>query len=179
MIEAAEIIETPRFRLRALAEDDATERYSRWLDEEGARRFIVSARERHDIQAIRAYIADKSRQDDVMFLGIFTKAANEHIGNIKYEPVDRGAGRATMGILIGEPEWRGKGVAEEVISATAEWLRRHCGVTEIILGVAKDNRGGIKAYEKAGFTLDVSGKYAGDPAYANTYVMVRCLASST
>jgi RimJ/RimL family protein N-acetyltransferase len=178
MIDPAESIETRRFRLRALNAADATERYSRWLDEESARRYILSADERHDVAALRAYIAEKSGREDVLFLGIFTREAGEHIGNIKYESVDPVAGRAVMGILIGEPAWRGKGVAEEVIDATAGWLHTRCGIREIVLGVAKDNPVGLKAYLKAGFEPFEDAHYADNPYYANTRIMVRRLGSA-
>ena len=43
----------------------------------------------------------------------------QHIGNIKYEPIDFQAATATMGILTGANDWRGKGVGPEVIKGSA------------------------------------------------------------
>jgi len=42
-----------------------------------------------------------------LFLGIYTLESQEHIGNIKYEPIDLKCGIAIMGILIGEDKWKG------------------------------------------------------------------------
>ena len=53
-----------------------------------------------------------------LFLGVFEKVTNKHIGNIKYDPIDSESKVAVMRILIGDPEWRGRGVAEEVLSAS-------------------------------------------------------------
>lgn len=166
------LIATSRFRLRPLTADDATPRYCGWLDEESARRFISGAAERHDLASIRRYIADRSGRDDVLFLGIFTREAGEHIGNIKYEPIDARCGYAVMGILIGEPAWRGKGVAVEVIGASAEWLARNRAVLEVVLGVSDDNPGAIRAYEKTGFVRESSPFFPGEPP-PHTFVMVR------
>ena len=56
-----------------------------------------------------------------------------------------------MGILIGEEEWRGVGVAKEIVSATAKWLRKYKNIERIILGVNIDNVNAIRAYKKIGF----------------------------
>jgi RimJ/RimL family protein N-acetyltransferase len=74
-----------------------------------------------------------------------------HIGNIKYEPVDSVKGYAVMGILIGDPDYRGLGVTPEILRSSGEWLKEHRNIKQIILGVNKDNLGAIRAYEKSGF----------------------------
>jgi RimJ/RimL family protein N-acetyltransferase len=56
-----------------------------------------------------------------------------------------------MGMLIGEPDYRGKGVAAEVLLASARWLTSHRKIKQIVLGVSKDNAAAIRAYEKVGF----------------------------
>lgn len=58
-----------------------------------------------------------------------------------------------MGILIGESQYRGKGVTIEVLGASGRWLREQRGIREIVLGVSPENLPAIRAYEKAGFVL--------------------------
>ena len=77
--------------------------------------------------------------------------SGEHIGNIKYEPIDIEEHQATMGILIGEENWRGRGVATEVINKSAIWLQENLTINKILLGVDVGNIGAIRAYEKSGF----------------------------
>jgi RimJ/RimL family protein N-acetyltransferase len=60
-------------------------------------------------------------------------------------------GYAIMGILIGDPSWRGRGVATEIIMASANWLFHNRNIKEIILGVHKLNAAAIRAYSKVGF----------------------------
>lgn len=167
------MIVTPRFILRTLTVDDATERYSGWFEDDAVSSYVVSAKSAHRVADLRAYIEARAGREDVLFFGIFTRDNMEHIGNIKYEPINVRGRYAVMGMLIGDPAWRGKGVAEEVITASAEWLRRNFGITEIILGVSRDNPSAIKAYEKAGFKPEKSRKISADPAI--TLVMVRHL----
>ncbi|MBM3359080.1 MAG: GNAT family N-acetyltransferase [Betaproteobacteria bacterium] len=156
------MILTPRFLLRALTPADATKRYSSWLDEEMASDFIAGSKRPHGVDDLRAYIEEKTGRDDVLFLGIFTRDTNEHIGNIKYEPIDREKSYAVMGILIGDAAWRGRGVAAEVIRTSGIWLCDHFGIKDIILGVSRKNRAAIKAYEKAGFIPETEGRLRTD-----------------
>lgn len=144
---------TKRFVLRELSEKDATQRYLAWLNNPEAASFLVTAGTTQQLSDLREYVAKRMGRQDVLFLGIFERFGARHIGNIKYEPVDSETGVATMGILIGEPEYRGKGVAVEVLRASAEWLNKYRGIKEIRLGVSKDNVSAIKSYEKVGFLI--------------------------
>ena len=76
---------------------------------------------------------------------------NPYRGNIKYEPVHTELGYAIMGILLGDPDWRGKGVAVEVLAASADWLRKYYRIEQIILGVSRSHTAAISAYQKVGF----------------------------
>jgi len=147
------VIETTRFRLRPLTVADVSPRYLSWLSEDHVLRFINGATGDHQLEKLKSYVSHREGREDVLFLGIFTYAG-EHIGNIKYEPIDYRSGAAVMGILIGEVAWLSKGVAVEVIHASAMWLREHHSITQIALGVDHDNIAGIRAYEKLGFVKE-------------------------
>lgn len=60
-------------------------------------------------------------------------------------------GYAVMGMLIGEPACRGKGVAAEVLQASAGWLKKHRRIGQILLGVSRENRAAVRACQQAGF----------------------------
>jgi ribosomal-protein-alanine N-acetyltransferase len=147
----APVLVTDRFILRPLTLQDATDRYLSWLREEQVRRYIMSAGSTRTLDDLRAFSAGRIGQRHVLFLGIFERAAGRHIGNIKFEPIDQARGTAEMGILIGEPDWRGRGVASEVVAATACWLRDHCKISRICLGVERENDAALSAYRHAGF----------------------------
>ena len=144
-------IVTSRFQLRPLDLEDVTDRYVGWMKNEATRGYIATASSSVDINSIQQYVYERSNREDIIFLGIFEKNSKLHIGNIKFEPVDSRSGFAVMGILVGEPEWRGKGVAVEVLRATAVWLRQYRNIRKIVLGVSCTNTQAIRAYRKAGF----------------------------
>lgn len=157
------MITTSRFVLRPLHPADATERYSRWFDDAT---FIVAGKSAHGVPELKAYIEERIGREDVLFLGIFTRDTGEHIGTIKYEPVDRDRRYAVMGILVGEREWRGRGAAAEVISASSQWLRERHGIDTIVLGVEGENAPAIRAFGKIGFRREASNKLPGLPKSA-------------
>lgn len=145
------LIETERFVLRPLTPDDASERYASWFRDGDVQRYIVSAGAVPSLESLREYIAARAGRADVLFLGAYARDSDMHIGNIKFEPVDEAAARAVLGIMIGERVWRGRGAAAEIICGANQWLAIHRGIREVVLGVARDHRGAIRAYEKAGF----------------------------
>ena len=156
-------IPTERFLLRELSSGDVSERYLSWLRTDEAQKRIVAAAATKKLSDLRQYVLERIGRKDVLFLGIFEKASGAHIGNIKFEPVDQVHGYAVMGILIGEPEWRGKGVAEEVIYRSTVWLQHTWGIREILLGVAPNNPAAIKAYKKVGFKRERTKRIEVDP----------------
>jgi RimJ/RimL family protein N-acetyltransferase len=150
------VILTARFALRPLTAADASERYSRWFDDDAD--FIVAAKSAHSVADLRSYIEERVGRDDVLFLGIYTREEGQHIGTIKYEPIDAPGRYAVMGIFIGERDWRARGAAGEVIRASAQWLRQNRGIDTIVLGVDRNNARAMRAFEKIGFRFEASDK---------------------
>lgn len=146
-------ISTDRFHLRELTADDVTQRYLQWFRNADAKKFIAASASTQELSDLRDYVLTRIGRPDILFLGIFDKANGAHIGNIKYEPVDRVAGVAVMGILIGDASYRGKRVATEVLRATAFWLEANCGITKVALTVHAGNISAIRAYRAVGYKV--------------------------
>src|SRR5688572_15055329 len=145
-MDTGQVILTERFRLRPLRASDATQSYLDWFAEDRAKH-IVSASAMQSLADLRAYIDSKSGRADVLFLGIFRLSDGVHIGNVKFEPVDRERGYAIAGILIGDVDSRGTGVAPEVLSACGAWLKHNWNIRQLVLGVSRENQAAIRAYE--------------------------------
>ena len=144
-------INTQRFLLRQLITDDISDKYLSWLNKEESP-YIDYGKNHSTMEELKVYVSERERKKDVLFLAIFTKK-KKHIGNIKYEPIDLIRKTATMGILIGDSNWRGKGVAIEVIKASGHYLSDRYGVKTIILGVNQNNHAAKSVYKKIGFTI--------------------------
>ena len=147
------VINTERFQLKTLTVDDATEEYLSWFSSsKEVGEYIAYAKTNADINKLRQYVKEREDREDVLFLGIFTDSG-QHIGNIKYEPINLIDQSATMGILIGNKEWRGKGVATEVIKDSGKYLKENYKIKYIDLGVNKDNIAAVSAYKKMKFKV--------------------------
>ena len=143
------IIKTKNFLIKSLVAEDVTENYLNWFKDQTVKKFITSF-EYKDIDSLKKYVNEQSNKKNVIFLGIFTYEGL-HIGNIKFENIDRKKFSATLGILIGDKNFRGKGVAVEVINACISWFFYNLSVSRFFLGVDKCNLFAIKAYKKSGF----------------------------
>ena len=145
------LIKTKRFILRPLSLKDVNERYLNWFNDKEIKKNIKSAKNQKNIYNLKAYIKKRMNKKDIIFLAIIVKKNKIHIGNIKFEPVDMNNSIATMGILIGDYNWRGKGVASEVLISCSNWLYKNKNINKIILGVDKKNNSAINAYKKSNF----------------------------
>ena len=145
-------MESERFFLRTLIEDDVNARYLEWINGSDKSQYINYTNQNRTVDEVSTFVTERVNSDTVLFLGIFVRESGEHIGNIKYEPIDFKKSYAIMGILIGEKNWRDRGVAAEVIKASSMWLHNKYGIKQIILGVNTGNIWAIKAYEKVGFS---------------------------
>ena len=147
------IINTKRFQLKSLTTKNVTEKYLSWFN--GSKEvveYIAYAKTNADINKLRQYVKEREDREDVLFLGIFTDFG-QHIGNIKYEPINLKDKSATMGNLIGDKKWRGKGVATEVIKDSGKYLKENYKIKYIDLGVNKDNIAAVSAYKKMKFKV--------------------------
>lgn len=147
------VIHTERFQLKTLTVDDATDEYLSWFSSsKEVGEYIAYAKTNADIKKLRQYVKEREDREDVLFLGIFTDSG-QHIGNIKYEPINLKEKYAIMGILIGDKDWRGRGVASEVIKASSKYLNKTYRIKYIDLGVDRNNIPAVSAYKKIKFEV--------------------------
>ncbi len=138
--------------LRLLSEENATERYASWLNDPEVNKYLETRQV--TVPELKEFIASKNSSDEALFLGIFWNENDLHIGNIKLEPIDFENKTAVVGILIGEKDYWGKGVATEAIKLISDYAFSELELKEVTLGVISEHIAAIKAYEKCGFFVD-------------------------
>jgi ribosomal-protein-alanine N-acetyltransferase len=154
----SEVHNSERFTLRALKGTDATQTYLSWLTDPDGSRFIVSSGSTWTIDKLRGYILEIEQKPRALFFGIFLRESGQHIGNIKFENIGAPSGCAELGVLIGEADWRGKGVFGEIFKTLQRVLSENFGINKIYLGVETENTAAIRSYVKSGF-INSSDKY--------------------
>jgi len=151
MLNKQVLLEGQRIYLRILTVNDASEKYCSWINDSDVNRFLES--KKIIIEELQEYIENKYNNLNCIFLGIFLKNNNVHIGNVKLEPIDFKEKKATLGILIGEKNCWGKGYATEALKLLINYSFNIIDLKEIDLGVNKKNVGAIKSYQKSGFEI--------------------------
>ncbi len=161
-------IQTSRFSLKTLHPEDVTPIYLNWFKEVEVRKYILAANSIKNLECLKRFAKNNLDSEQSLLLGIFTKVGNKHIGNIKFEPIDIKTKESTLGILIGDLDWRGKGVAREVIRGAMKSLSDTLGITRYLLGVDLGNTAAYKAYTKLGF-LEIGRYHSGAIKMAFSY----------
>lgn len=85
---------------------------------------------------------------------IVDKQGKELIGNIKLGPMDWNNQRAEIGILFGERDFWGQGIATEAIRLIAEHAFRRLNLHKLTAGCHNKKRWVKKPFKKVGFTQE-------------------------
>ena len=144
-------ISSERFVIKSLTpEIDELEVYLSWMRNKNANPFIHGINENFSSQELVDYVSEKNFSSTALLLGIFVKPDDTHIGNVKLEPIIPRKS-AVIGILVGEEDWRGKGVGFEVMTRVLEYCFKDLKLEKVELGVNKKNIAAINLYSRIGF----------------------------
>lgn len=166
------MIETIRLTLRRLDPLlDNFENYLSWMTDLDSNLYIESVNKNTTALDLCNYVNSKNSSDNTLLLGIFLRSSNNHVGNIKFEPLGTGYEPTWMGILIGETDMRGQGIGFEALSASIEFLRRINGSRVFRLGVHKENFPAISLYQKFGFEKEINCGSESEQTFTMTLVL--------
>lgn len=161
-------IDSKRCYLRQLSTNDDLTHYLYWMQTPTNNPYILSATSSYNLIQLKEFIESCNSRKDVFLLGIFMNQSNLHIGNIKFDQVNLITKSATLGILIGNRNYRGKGIAREVILASILWLASNYDIKTIKLGVDPSNLNALNLYLKIGFRIIEKSKNGGYIMQATT-----------
>ena len=141
--------------LRSLSQGDITQTYLNWLKDDVVNQFLeVRFAPPANLSELKSFVRAMNDSEFEMLLGIFTTPDQNHIGNIKLGPVNYAHSRADIGILIGEKEFWGQGLATEAIELLCRYATSELALKRLYAGCYESNAGSRKAFEKAGFTVE-------------------------
>lgn len=133
--------------------DDADGNYLRWMNDPVITRFLETKAGTHTSASLRDYLAQTLGSQNI-FLAIMQTADNRHIGNIKLGPINRRHLLGDIGIIVGEQDCWGKGVATEAIALLKDYAFKVAGLHKLTASCYADNAGSAKAFERAGFVVE-------------------------
>jgi RimJ/RimL family protein N-acetyltransferase len=147
----AHFIEGERIYLRGVCLSDAGEHYCRWMNDDRVTRYLESRFYPHSVKRIASYISQVNESSDSVFLAIVVKDKNIHIGNIKVGSINWIHRYADVGIVIGERDFWGQGLATEAIKLVVGYAFNKLNLRRLEAGCYANNPASIRAFQKAGF----------------------------
>lgn len=146
-----EPIPTERFLLKTLDDSYVSERYVGWLNDSETMASLEARFTQASSETLKSFVVSQVESPNSYLLAITVAETGEHIGNIKLGPINAHHKNGSIGLLIGEKNWWGKGVATEVIAALSRWAFETLGLAKLTAGAYSSNVGSIRAFEACGF----------------------------
>ena len=145
-------IHSENYLIRTMRADDASDRWADWMADHHVIRMMNMPPQHWTKSHVVNYI-NQFDQRTRLLLGIFAKKTSIHIGILVIE-LRPAPGEFLVNMLIGEPEYRNKGVASEITMPFRDHLFETLGLTTMRATVLAHN-GVINHYlRKTGWKLD-------------------------
>lgn len=139
--------------IRPFKTSDA-ELWQTWDTDPEVQAFMPEPRsEAQDISTQYEYINECENDEEGFYWSIET-LSGVTIGTVALTEFNEYHGVANLGIVIGDKEYWGKGIATEVITAVIHYAFEHLNIFSIGAEVEEGNTPMMKALEKVGFKQD-------------------------
>jgi len=146
-------IETNSYLIRPFKSSDA-ELWQKWDVDPEVQAFMPEPfNEEQDIKEQYKYIKECETDEEGYYWSIETKDGVT-VGTVALTEINEYHKIADLGIVIGDKNYWGKGIATEVITALVTYAFEHLHVCRISAEVEQGNVGMMKVLEKAGFKQD-------------------------
>ncbi len=146
------LFETKRLAVRPFIEEDAPKLYENHLDDEVRKWFPneLYADPQEALEAIRFYNACVRDGSLPFVLGAVLKETGELIGDTGISQVEGKPGETEIGYCIGR-QYRGQGLATELLCAASDFVAARFGVRVIYGRVVHGNWASARVLEKGGY----------------------------
>ena len=127
--------------------------YMRWINDNNITKYLETGFFPSDSVGLIDYI-ESCNESQSLFLGIFVKENQGHIGNIRLHNINNWSRRSDIGIMIGESSAFGKGYGLEAIQLTVDFAFQSLNLNKVCAGANVENAASIRVFEKAGFVME-------------------------
>lgn len=138
--------------LRQLAVEDVSDAYRQWLLDPNVNAYLESRWSNPSLPDLCDYVASMVASPNDFLFGIFEAKTDSHIGNVKIGGINWIHRYGDIGIIIGEPEGRGKGYGAYAVEMVCHYAFTELNLRKVIAGMYANNVASIAAFSKAGFT---------------------------
>ncbi len=148
-MKEARIIEGKDVYLRPLDEGDASG-MTNWVNDQEITQYL-NIEPPVSEEWEREWVVSVNKSETDLVFAIVEKESDEHIGNVGFHQINRGAENANIGIFIGELSRQGKGYGTEALRLAVVYACSTLHVKVIRAMIFASNARSISLFEKAGF----------------------------
>lgn len=123
----------------------------RWINDLATQRTVSPLPRPWTLEQERGWLEGLLTTGERVPFTIYERSTLRPIGSTNLLNVDPRNGTAEFGLLIGEPDARGKGYGTETTRLMLDYGFTALGLHSVMLRVLAYNPAGVRAYEKAGF----------------------------
>jgi RimJ/RimL family protein N-acetyltransferase len=138
--------------VRTAAVGDASDRWAAWMADPEANHMLNAPAQFLKKADIESYIAQFDQRSHLL-LGIFEKPSDKQLGFLRVD-IDDKLGRFLVNMLIGEPEYRNKGVTNEITVPFRDYFYETLGLKTMLATALSRNQPIIHYLLKTGWSLD-------------------------
>lgn len=145
-------LESERLLFEPLSTKHLSPAYVNWLNDADTIKFLESGGD-YTHEKLKNYLTDVE-ENGMLFWAIRKKSNNQHIGNIKIDPVSSRHERGEYGILIGNKSDWGVGYGKEASERVLRFCFDELNLRKITLGVLAENQRAVQLYLRIGFVIE-------------------------
>lgn len=144
------VLSAPGVTLRPLTIAEAHGPYVGWFERSAVTRYLETTNPQSP-DSLAKYIDRINASPAEALFGIFAETPPSHIGNIKLGPIAQRHRRASVGLIIGEPGFWGRGLGRRAIDLVAGYAFTELRLEKLTAGCVVANQGSRRAFAAAGF----------------------------
>jgi diamine N-acetyltransferase len=125
--------------------------YLRWINDFGTTQMLGISPRPMTLEQETAWYEQTAADDGEVAFTIYERATGRAIGNCGLHEVDLANRRTVVGIMIGEPDARGRGYGTEAMQLLLDYAFTVLDLHSVMLTVFEYNGAGRRCYENVGF----------------------------
>ena len=147
------VLDTSRLFLRLVSIQDCKQSYVDWLNDPRVNGYLETRWENQTLSSVKTFVEQQRLSNNTFLFGIFLKADDKHIGNIKLGPIIYPHNCASISFFIGDVSEWGKGYTTEAINSIKDFAFKS-GISRLEAGLYCENLGSFNALRKNGFVVE-------------------------
>ena len=142
--------------VRGVELSDVDGPYLAWLNDRETTRFLDTGRFPTTRETLENLIRTSTGKTESLWLAIVDRKTDKHIGNIKLGPIHWIHRSASIGIVIGDPRYRGRGYGREAIELVLRHAFTQLNVHKVTAGAYGDHTACLALFKQLGFSVEGS-----------------------